>query len=111
MRVTKVITYDAVDFPSHRDADGDVKPKQYTESEEYKGDVVFMRELAQYCTESSECMHAVCESFQITPEEIAGITDKGDIIVEQSSPVNIAKMILRPEESIRNEALNILRGR
>lgn len=111
MRVTKVITYDAVDFPSHRDADGDVKPKQYNESYEYEGDVVFMRELAQYCTESSECMHAVCESFQITPEDITGITKQGDIVVEQHTPINIAKMILRPEESIRNEALNILRGR
>lgn len=101
MRVTKVITYDMVDFPSHRDADGDIKPAVL---EAYDGSAIFMREIAKYCAEKSERMQVVCESFEITPDEIIGLTEKGNLITENAD----SRVIFKLEKDIRNEALNIL---
>lgn len=105
MRVTKVITYDMVDFPSHQEADGDIKAKIHTE---YAGDIMFLKELAKYCQEKSEQMRVVCESFEISPEELMGISSRGDLIVEQADH---SRLHLKMEKDIRNEALDILMKR
>lgn len=101
MRVTKVITYDMVDFPSHRDADGDIKPAVL---EFYDGSATFLKELAQYCVDRSEKMKVVCESFELTPDEIIGLTANGNVITETAD----ARIVMKLEKDIRNEALNIL---
>lgn len=101
MRVTKVITWDMVDFPSHVGADADIKAR-YMES---ATDVVFLKELAKYCAEQSETMNVVCESFQISPDEIMGIHNE-NIYVEQAD----SKIWIPLPSDIRNEAINILRG-
>lgn len=102
IRVSKVITFDMVDFPSHPGADADI-PTHVLES----ANILFLKELAQYCAETDETMRVVCESFQITPDEIMGITDNASIIMEQADG---ATMCLPLKGDIRKEAMSILLG-
>ena len=103
MRVTKVITYDMVDFPSHRNADGDVKPIVHQE-----GTVIFLNQLAKYCVDQSENLKVVCESFQISPEELMGINNDGSLEI---ATTDNARIRIPLENEIRREALNILMKR
>jgi hypothetical protein len=102
MRVTKVITYDMVDFPSHRNADGDVKPIVHQE-----GNVIFLNKLAKYCVDQSENLQVVCESFQITPEELMGVSNDGSLLVNVNDG---ARYRIPLKGEIYTEAVNILRG-
>lgn len=100
MRVSKVITFDMVDFPSHQEANADIAPVQ-------EGTVVFLNQLAKYCCEQDENLAVVCESFQITPEEIITISKDASIIMEQADS---SKIIVPLKSDIRREALSFLRG-
>lgn len=106
MRVTKVITYDMVDFPSHENADGDIAPIVHQEAAVDEGRVVFLKELAKYCKDQSEELQVVCESFEISPDELMGIQNES-IVVEQADG-SVMHIPLRGE--VRREALNILMG-
>lgn len=103
MRVTKVITYDMVDFPSHRNADGDVKPIVHQE-----GNIIFLNQLAKYCVDQSENLKVVCESFEISPEELMGINTDGEMEI---TTIDNARIRIPLENEIRREALNILMKR
>ena len=103
MRVTKVITYDMVDFPSHKNADGDVKPIVHQE-----GNIIFLNQLAKYCVDQSENLKVVCESFEISPEELMGINNNGEMEI---STIDNARIRIPLENEIRREALNILMKR
>jgi hypothetical protein len=110
IRVSKVITFDLVDFPSHPNADADIAPGVVTESAiitpEAVGQIIFLKELAKYCAEKDETMKVVCESFQISTDEIMGIHN-GDIIVEQ----NASKIAIPLKGDIRREALSFIMER
>ena len=97
MRVSKVITFDMVDFPSHAGAEADI-PSHIQE-----GAVVFLKELANYCCEQDECMKVVCESFQISTDEIMGI-ENGSIVIEQ----DLSTIHVPLTGNIRREALSII---
>jgi len=101
MRVSKVITFDMVDFPSHAGAQADITPRVHQESA-----VVFLKELANYCCEQDESMKVVCESFQISTDEIMGINN-GSIVVEQCD----SRMHIPLKGKIRKEALSIIMER
>ena len=110
MRVTKVITYDLVDYPSHAGADGDVSPIVHQESVTPipdEGYVIFLKNLAKYCAEQSEDMKTICESFQISVDELMGIQNES-IVVEQADGCRM-RIPLRGE--VRREALDILLNR
>ena len=98
MRVSKVITFDMVDFPSHPGAQADITPKVQQES-----CVVFLKELAKYCCEQDEALKVVCESFEFSTDEIMGIND-GSIVVEQAD----AKIHIPLRKDISREALSII---
>jgi hypothetical protein len=100
MRVSKVITFDMVDFPSHQEANADIDPVQ-------ESTVIFLKELAKYCCEQDENMAVVCESFEISPSEIITISNDASIICEQA---DTSKIIIPLKSDIRREALSILRG-
>jgi hypothetical protein len=89
-----------VDFPSHQEANADIDPVQ-------EGTVIFLKELAKYCCEQDENMAVVCESFEITPNEIMTISKDASIIMEQA---DTSKIIIPLKSDIRREALSILRG-
>lgn len=99
MRVSKVITFDMVDFPSHAGAVSDIVPTVHME-----GSVVFLKELAKYCCEQDENMKVVCESFQIDTNEIVGINN-GSIVIEQA---DTSKIHIPLKGDIRKEALSII---
>lgn len=98
MRVSKVITFDMVDFPSHAGAQADITPTVHQE-----GSIIFLKELAKYCCEQDETMKVVCESFEFSTDEIMGIKD-GSIVVEQAD----AKIHIPLRGDIRKEALSII---
>ena len=98
MRVSKVITFDMVDFPSHAGAEADITPKLQME-----GAVVFLKELAKYCCEQDETMKVVCESFEISTDEIMGI-ENGNIVIEQAA----SKIHIPMKGDIKKEALSII---
>ena len=99
MRVTKVITWDMVDFPSHVGADADIVARI-----QESANVVFLKELAKYCVDQDETLQVVCESFQITKDELLGISQNAELeIVQESAHIRIP---LKSE--VRREALSIL---
>lgn len=100
MRVTKMITADMVDFPSHHDANADIRARIM----ESYADVIFLKELSKYCVEKDENMRVVCESFEISTAEIMGIHN-GSIIVEQA---DCSRIHIPLKGDIRREALAIL---
>ena len=102
MRVSKVITFDMVDFPSHAGAQADITPTPYQE-----GAVIFLKELAKYCCEQDEGMKVVCESFQFSTDEIMGIHN-GSIVFQEADTNSRVHIPLRGD--IRKEALSILLG-
>lgn len=102
MRVSKVITFDMVDFPSHAGAVSDIIPRVHQE-----GTVYNLKDFANYCCEQDETMRVVCESFQMSPAEIMGITQNAEIEVVQDG----AKMRIPLAGEIRREALSLLIGK
>lgn len=103
MRVSKLITADWVDYPSHQDANADIRARDITQE---AADVVFLKDLAEYCVESDEKLGVICESFEITKDEILGIHD-GSIVVAD----NKSRIFIPMEKDIRREAMNIILGR
>jgi len=101
MRVTKVITFDLVDFPSHQEANADIIARV-----QESANVIFLKELAKYCVDQNENLNVVCESFEISTDEIMGIQN-GSIIVEQAN----SRIHIPLQEDIRREALSILMNR
>lgn len=102
MRVTKVITWDMVDFPSHVGADADIVARV-----QESANVIFLKELSKYCVEQDENLQVVCESFQISPAELMGIHN-GSIIVEQA---DCSRLHIPLKGDIRREAISILNGK
>ena len=101
MRVSKVITFDMVDFPSHAGAEADIMPSSTPVQE---STVIFLADLAKYCVQKSEAMSVVCESFEISMDEIMGI-DNGSIVIEQA---DTSKIHIPLTGDIRREALSII---
>jgi hypothetical protein len=114
IRVNKIITWDMVSFPSHRDADADIAPRSFNESyqmnlegdENGYGRVVFLQELAKYCADKDENMNVIMESFEISMDEITGIAN-GNIIIDSHDRSRIAVPL---KGDTYREAMNILRG-
>lgn len=108
IRVARFITADMVDFPSHRDADGDIRP--ITESAEVTVDtatIIFLKQLAQYACQQDTVMQAVCESFQISLDEVAGINNGSIMITENTG----GKMFIPLKGDIRREVISELTKR
>lgn len=109
IRVNKVITWDQVDFSSHRDADGDITPgsiRQEYAVDRYDGDVVFLQELAQYCADKDENMNVIMESFELSLDEITGIAS-GNIIIDSHDQ---SRIVVPLRGDTYREAMSILNG-
>ena len=98
MRVSKVITFDMVDFPSHPEAEADITPRVQQEAS-----IVFLKDLAKYCCEKDEALKVVCESFEFSTDEIMGINN-GSIVFEQAN----SKIHIPLKKDICREALSII---
>lgn len=84
--VKKLITYDYVLFPSHKEALGNVN-RSYNESgvnylqKAINGDIIFFDELAKGVAKDSEGAQILCESFGLTNDDIIGVTSTGNSVV------------------------------
>lgn len=108
INVTRVITVDWVDFPSHINADGDIRNIVESYAVENYANAVYLKELAKYCVDQNEKLKIVCESFQISAEELMGVTTDGSLMIHQQDSSKIR--IPLPSE-IRRDAINNLMGR
>ena len=97
IRVVRFITADWVDFPSHQDADGDIREAVMESCTR----IVYLKDLAKYACEEDERLSVVCESFQISPDEIQGIAD-GSIVVNQ---IDGSTLHVKLEGDIRREVM------
>lgn len=106
IRVSKFITADMVDFPSHPNADAEIE-KTITEYAQ----VAQLQEIAKYCAEQDEAMRVVCESFEFSPEDIHGLIMTGtDDVAMDIVQSNKSRIIIPMRSDIRREAANILKG-
>lgn len=87
--VRKLITYDWVLYPSHREALGKINQpvmESVEEAEKYANTtIIFLPQLAQMAAASSKETEWLCESFGLTMDDIIGVTDTGNSIVIQEN--------------------------
>lgn len=90
VRVKRLITYDWVAFPSHREALADIKPGILEESvnmfEQHSGGkIIQFTELAKMAANNSKEIEWLCESFGLTIDNIIGLNDTGDSVIIQEN--------------------------
>ena len=83
--VKKLITYDYVLFPSHKEALGNVN-RPFAESVQMvekaiNGSIIFFEELAKDVAKDSEEAQILCESFGLSNDDIIGVTSTGNSVV------------------------------
>lgn len=87
VNVRKLICYDWVLYPSHREAMGKIKQPMMegvNAITEYAGArVLFLKELAQMAANNSKETEWLCESFGLTIDEVVGVTSTGNSVVVQ----------------------------
>lgn len=84
--VKRLVTYDFVLYPSHPEATADIKVEQITESvNELEGldgtTIVYLGELARLAANSSKETAWLCESFDLTIDDVVGLTSTGNSVV------------------------------
>ncbi len=83
--VRKLVTYDWVLYPSHKEAMGKLNQplmESVKECEKATGvKIVYFPELAKMAAGNSEETKMLCEAFQLTPEDIIGVTASGNSVV------------------------------
>lgn len=92
--VTKLITYDWVLYPSHREAEALMNQPHMEsviqEAAAYAGcKVIFLEELARMAANNSKEMNYICEAFDIPIENVVGLTSTGNSIVFTENNTNV----------------------
>jgi hypothetical protein len=90
VNVKCLITYDLVEFPSHFEAEAEIKPTRFVESAKpvFKDDpittqIIYMPDLAKYAVTQAD-QSLMCEAFNIGINDLTGISADGNhIIAEQ----------------------------
>lgn len=91
VNVKRLITYDYVLFPSHKEAVGMVN-KPYTESikpvrgakeieKEFGAKIIYFDELAKDIAQNEKEAQIICEAFNLTTDDIIGVTSTGNSVV------------------------------
>jgi hypothetical protein len=109
--VKRLITYDWVLYPSHKEALANIKPGIIEESvdmleQAFGGKVIFLSDLAQMAANSSRETEWLCESFGLTMDNIIGVTNTGNSVVIQENKNIYAQPI--SDKLIRNQTKNTL---
>lgn len=113
--IKKLITYDYVLFPSHKEALGKVN-KPFAESVEItenaiNSKIIFFEELAKDLAEKSKEAQMLCESFGLSNEDIIGVTETGkSVVLKENKNIYVQpiadKFIQTKTRSIINDWLN-----
>lgn len=92
--VKKLITYDYVLFPSHKEALGNVN-RPFAESVQtvekaINGSIIFFEELAKDVAKDSEEAQILCESFGLSNDDIIGVTSTGNsVVIKEKSNIYV----------------------
>lgn len=85
VNVRKLITYDWVLYPSHKEAEAKItQPIQESVNEAAKfvnTKVIFLPELAKMASINSKEVNWLCESFGLSMDDIVGVTNTGNSVV------------------------------
>ena len=92
--VNKLITYDWVLYPSHREAMAKIKQpimESVNAAAKYAGaKIIFLKELAQMAANNSKETEWLCESFGLTIDDVIGVTNTGNsVVIQENSNVYI----------------------
>lgn len=82
--VNKLITYDWVLFPSHQEAVAKINQpivESTNELQKYIGRVVYFTDLARMAANNSKEVEFLCESFDLTIDDVIGVTENGSSVV------------------------------
>jgi hypothetical protein len=86
--VNKLVTYDWVLFPSHPEAEAMIKQPHMEsvsladQAASYVGaKVVYLKDLAMSAANDSKEMGLICEAFDITLDDVVGLTNTGNSLV------------------------------
>lgn len=107
IRVSKFITADMVDFPSHPNADAEIEKTvmEYAYSAQIK-------DFAKYCAEKDEQMQVIMESFEFTQDDINGMimSPVEETPIMEFAQSDKSRILIPMRSDIRREAANILKG-
>ena len=86
VRVRKLITYDWVMYPSHREAQAKfTQPIQESvtmkDAQDFVGTILFLPQLAQIAAANSSEANMICEAFDLTMDDLVGVTATGNSVV------------------------------
>lgn len=83
--VRKLVTYDWVLYPSHREARAKITQpvveNANTLAKEANTTIIFLPQLAQMAAEGAKDTEWLCESFGITSDNLIGVTETGNSVV------------------------------
>lgn len=110
--VNKLITYDWVLFPSHREAAAEIN-QPLAESVQNVADklgakIIFLKDLAQMAANNSKETEWLCESFGLNINDVVGLSHDGSSVAIMENGTN---MYLQPitDKAIRNKTQNAVR--
>jgi hypothetical protein len=113
--VRKLVTYDWVLFPSHREAMAKISQPlmesvktKVDEAANYLGaKVIYLKELAQMAANNSKETEWLCESFGLSIDDVVGITDTGaSVVINTESAVYVQPL---SDKVIRERTKSALR--
>jgi len=83
--VKTLITYDMVEYPSHKEAYADIVPvyNESVNSNQYDT-IVYFADLAKYAYDQTQ-QNILCESFGISKDDFIGVTSSGNNIVAKQN--------------------------
>jgi len=108
--VRKLITYDWVLYPSHREALAKINQPLQESTDQISQitgvNIIFLKELAQMAAASSKETEWLCESFGLTMDDIVGVSSTGNSIAIAEG----GNMYVQPitDKAIRARTKNIL---
>lgn len=109
--VNKLITYDWVLYPSHREAMAKIKQpimESVNAAAKYAGaKIIFLKELAQMAANNSKETEWLCESFGLTIDDVIGVTNTGNsVVIQENSNVYIQPI---SDKFVRQRTQNIVK--
>lgn len=109
--VNKLITYDWVLYPSHREAMAKIKQpimESVNAAAKYAGaKIIFLKELAQMAANNSKETEWLCESFGLTIDDVIGVTNTGNsVVIQENSNVYIQPI---SDKVIRQRTQNVVK--
>ena len=114
VNVKKLITFDWVMYPSHREAEAKIK-QPHMESvkaiEEFTGTIIFLPELAQMAAANSKEANWLCESFGLSMNDIVGVTATGNsVVITENANTYVQpisdKIVRAKTKSVLNDLFN-----